>query len=78
MQPAPKSIFGTFLSTPKISLVLLLFYAFSVNECFFTFIDIFGGAARHLGSQFPDQVSNLRPVHRKHGVLTTGPPGTSQ
>ena len=34
MQPAPKSIFGTFLSSPKISLVLPLFYAFSVNECF--------------------------------------------
>ena len=34
MQPAPKSIFGTFPSTPKISLVLPLFYALSVNECF--------------------------------------------
>ena len=27
------------------------------------------------GIQFPDQRSNLSPLHWKHGVLTTGPPG---
>ena len=31
-----------------------------------------------MGSQFPDQGSNLRPLHWKCGVLTTGPPGKSQ
>ena len=34
MEPVPKSIFGTFPSTPKILFVLSLFYALSVNECF--------------------------------------------
>ena len=28
--------------------------------------------------QFPDQVSNLGPLHWEHGVLATGPPGKSQ
>ena len=32
---------------------------------------------QHVGSQFPDQGSNLRPLQWKHGVLTTGPPGKS-
>ena len=34
-------------------------------------------AARHVGSQFRDQGWNPRPLHWKHGVLTTGPPGKS-
>ena len=29
----------------------------------------------HIGSWFPDQGSNLHPVHWKHGVLTTRPSG---
>ena len=29
----------------------------------------------HVGSWFPDQGSNLHPVHWKHGVLTTRPSG---
>ena len=28
-----------------------------------------------LEALFPDQGLNLRPLHWKHGVLTTGPPG---
>ena len=32
---------------------------------------------RHAGSEFPDQGSNLHPLHGEHGVLTTGPPGKS-
>ena len=32
---------------------------------------------RHVGSQFPDQGSNLSPLHWKCGVLTTGWPGMS-
>ena len=31
----------------------------------------------HIGSQFPDQGSNLHPLPWEHGVLTTGPPGKS-
>ena len=30
-----------------------------------------------MGSQFPDQGSNQRPLQWKRGVLTTGPPGKS-
>ena len=29
------------------------------------------------GIQFPDQGLNLSPLHREHGVLSTGPPGRS-
>ena len=32
---------------------------------------------RHMGSQFFTQRLNLHPLHRKHGILTTGPPGKS-
>ena len=31
----------------------------------------------HMGSQFPDQESNLHPLHWKAGFLTTGPPWCS-
>ena len=31
----------------------------------------------YVGSLFPDQGSNPRPLHWKHGVLTTGPPEKS-
>lgn len=34
---------------------------------------LYGDAGRHVGSQFPDQRSELRPLHWDHGVLTTGP-----
>ena len=30
---------------------------------------------RRAGSEFPDQGSNLHPLHGEHGVLTTGLPG---
>ena len=32
---------------------------------------------RHVGSQFPNQGSNLHPLRWKHGVLAPGPPGKS-
>ena len=32
---------------------------------------------RHVGPQFPDQGSNLCPLHWKHRVVTTGQPGKS-
>ena len=32
---------------------------------------------RHMGSQFFTQGLNLHPLHRKRGILTTGPPGKS-
>ena len=32
---------------------------------------------RHIGSQFFTQGLNLHPLHRKRGILTTGPPGKS-
>ena len=34
-------------------------------------------AVQHVGSQFPNQGSNLCPLQWKRGVLTTGPPGKS-
>ena len=37
-----------------------------------------GQARRHVGSQSPDQGSNLSPLQGKCRVLTTGPPGKSQ
>ena len=50
-----------------------------VQESPFTllFILFFGRAARHVGSQFPDQGLNPRPLQWKRRVLTTGPPGKS-
>ena len=30
---------------------------------------------QHVGSQFPNQELNPSPLHWKHGVLSTGPPG---
>ena len=35
----------------------------------------FGRTAWYMGSWFPDQGPSLCPLHRKHGVLITGPPG---
>lgn len=37
----------------------------------------FGCAKQHVGSWFPDQGSNLSPLHYKADSLTTGPPGKS-
>ena len=37
----------------------------------------FGCALWHVGPYFPNQGLNLHPVHWKHRVLTTGPPGKS-
>ena len=34
-----------------------------------------GSLAVAYGNLFPDQGSNLGPLHWKHGVLATGPPG---
>ena len=43
----------------------------------FFFFFFFGHTAQHVGSQFPDKGLSLCPLHWKHGVLTTGPPGKS-
>ena len=43
---------------------------------FFQFY-FFNHTVWHVGSQFPDQGQNLYPLHWKHGVLTSGPPGKS-
>ena len=37
----------------------------------------FGHTVQHMGSQFPSQKSNPRPLHWKCTVLTTGPPARS-
>ena len=44
---------------------------------YFIIIIIFGHAAPHVRSQFPDQGSHLYSLIWKHGVLTTGLPGKS-
>ena len=38
----------------------------------------FGHSMWHVGSQFPDQGSNPHSLCWKHGVLTTGPPGSPE
>ena len=49
---------------------------FSINTSgLFAFF--FGCTRWHVGSQFPNQGSNLRPLHWQHGFLTTGLPGKS-
>ena len=50
------------------------FYFYILFYLFFLF---FGHTAKHVGSQFPDQGWNPRPLHWKHGVLTNGLPGKS-
>ena len=47
------------------------------KKIIYLFKFIFGHTARHAGSQFPDQGSNLCPLQWKRRVLTTGPPGKS-
>ena len=46
--------------------------------CWGLFFFFFGCATRRIGSQFPDQGSNLYPLHWKLGVLTTGLPEKSR
>ena len=57
------------LATLRASLCLCLSFFF-LFFLFFFFL-----ATWHVGSYFPDQGSNLCPLHSKHGVLTTGQPG---
>ena len=38
---------------------------------------VFWHATQHVGSEFPDQGLNLRPLQWKHQILTTGSPGKS-
>ena len=62
-------IFGLQIVSPN--LWLIVSFAFFP---FFSFLFYFlGHPAWHVGSQFPDQRSNLSPLHWKLGVLTTGP-----
>lgn len=49
----------------KISTLPFYFFPFISTQMF------------HLGSQFPDQESNLCPLHRKHTAFTTRSPGES-
>ena len=42
------------------------------HDFFFSFL-----TAQHVGSQFPNQGSNLQPLHWNCGVLTIGSPGKS-
>ena len=44
---------------------------------FFVCLFVFGHAMRQVGSQFPDQGSNLHPLYWQRGVVTTGLPGKS-
>ena len=41
------------------------------------FLLFFGCIMQHVGSYFTKQGSNSCPLHWKHGVLSTGPPGKS-
>ena len=53
---------------------------FSINNSglfAFFFVFYFGCTRWHVGSQFPNQGSNLRPLLWKHGFLITGLPGKS-
>ena len=43
----------------------------------FFFVFYFGCTRWHVGSQFPNQGSDLHPLHWKHGFLITGLPGKS-
>ena len=58
---------GPVAASPRVSVSSFSFFFF--NIC------LFGHAMWHVGSLFPNQGSNLRPLPWKHGVLTTGPPG---
>ena len=62
-------------STPLLSVPYQLQVGlYKKKKNFFLF---FGCATWPVGSYFPDQGLNLHPLHWKHRVLTTGPPGTS-
>ena len=50
----------------------------SLSFVFFFVCFFFFWPAPHVGSSFPDQGLNPRPLHWKCGVLTTGPPGKSR
>ena len=47
----------------------------SILMYFMHILFLVGCTARHVGSQFPNQGLNSCPLHWKHGVLTTVPPG---
>ena len=59
------------LSSSFMVLVLAMIRTLTAVSLFFVSL-FFGHAAR-----FPDQGSNLCPLHWKCGILTTGPPGNS-
>ena len=64
---------------------ILLYSCHLSSRCLFSYrglllhliIIIIVRAGQHVGSQLPNQGSNLRPLQWKHGVVTTGPPGKS-
>ena len=71
----------------KLFISVILFFIPFLKNILFLLIDLFGctrSQLPHVGSlvaasriQFPDQGSNLGPLHWEHSVLTTGPPGKS-
>ena len=63
---------------PSLTFFLFFLKLFYYFYCYL-FIFIFWPChtARHVGSLFPDQGSNPRPLCWKRGVSTTGPPGKS-
>ena len=50
--------------------------AFEYREHNHSFFFFFGHAAQYVGSQLPDQGLNPHSLQQKHGVLTTGQPGS--
>ena len=62
--------FPFFQSPPRTTSIDYLFLC-----CWF--FSFFGHTMQHVGSQFPDQGLNPRPLHWKHGVLITGSSGRS-
>ena len=61
------------VSEGQMKQVISLSYSFPLGHLHFFFF--FGHTMWHLGSWFPDQGWNPCPLHWKHGVWTTGPPG---
>ena len=51
--------------------------SFDLINCSLLSFFFFPQTAKLVGSQFPDKGSNPGPWQRKHGVLSTGPPGNS-
>jgi len=76
IKPASPALAGRFFTTEPLGKPIFLYL-------FFFIFKILGCATQNGKSQFPDQGSHPlpgppTPLHWKHGVLTSGPPGKSQ